>query len=260
MVGGLGTTTKDKEWRRIWITTDSAAAAKAFNIGNVHWRIKNDLNRNKDGFEWLNIANTWREENFSADVCTNKGAILQKDTKFEKKVGKFICGLSYHLQVKVLPSEQEPFERVMSLTLRMEQLENEFRDSRAKTKTWDHGKNTKAYQDDKNRVRYRPYEPKDFDHQRGYDRRRGYDRPRDNDHREDYRPRGNDRESDRVGQGDRARTPIVCYECSQPGHIARNCPRRQPRPEGQDRRPTAAGRVYAAIPPVDGMPCIFDLL
>ncbi|KAF5180655.1 hypothetical protein FRX31_029758, partial [Thalictrum thalictroides] len=136
----------------------------------------------------------------------------------------------------------------------MEQLEKEFRDSRAKTKTWDHGKITRAYQDDRDRGRYRPYEPKDYDRQRNYDRPRGYDRPRDNDRREDYRPRGNDRENDRQRQGDLARPPPVCYECRQPGHIARNCPRRQQRPEGQDRRPPAAGRVYAAIPPVDDMP------
>ncbi|KAF5184954.1 hypothetical protein FRX31_025459 [Thalictrum thalictroides] len=59
----------------------------------------------------------------------SKFAPYMIDTR-EKKVGKFIRGLSYHLQVKVLPSEQEPFERVMSLALRMEQLEKEFRDSR----------------------------------------------------------------------------------------------------------------------------------
>ncbi|KAF5179490.1 hypothetical protein FRX31_030923, partial [Thalictrum thalictroides] len=87
-----------------------------------------------------------------------------------------------------------------------------------------------------------------------------YHRPRDNDRRIYYRPRGNDRENDRVGQGDRARTPTVYYECRQPGHITRNCLRRQPRREGQDRRPPEAGRVYAAIPPVDDMPGIFDLL
>ncbi|KAF5182344.1 hypothetical protein FRX31_028069 [Thalictrum thalictroides] len=101
------------------------------------------------------------------------------DTR-EKKVGKFIRGLSYHLQVKVLPSEQEPFERVISLAFRIEELEKEFRDSRAKTKTWDPGKNTRAYQDERDRGRYRPYEPKD------YNRQRDYDRPRDNDRREDY--------------------------------------------------------------------------
>ncbi|KAF5195083.1 hypothetical protein FRX31_015329 [Thalictrum thalictroides] len=59
----------------------------------------------------------------------------------------------------------------------MEQLDMEFRDSRAKTKTWDHGRNTKAYQDDRDRGKYRPYEPKNYDRQRAYDRPGGYDRP-----------------------------------------------------------------------------------
>ncbi|KAF5188811.1 hypothetical protein FRX31_021602 [Thalictrum thalictroides] len=107
----------------------------------------------------------------------------------------------------------------------MEQLEKEFRDSRAKTKTWDHGNNTRTYQDDRDRGRYRPYESKDYDRQRDYNRPRGYDRPRDNDRREDYRQRGNDRDNDRQRQGDLARPPPVCYECLQPGHIARNRPR-----------------------------------
>ncbi|KAF5193928.1 hypothetical protein FRX31_016484 [Thalictrum thalictroides] len=129
------------------------------------------------------------------------------DTR-EKKVGKFIRGLSYHLQVKVLPSEQESFERIMSLALRMGQLEMEFRDSRVKTKPWDHGKNSRASYDGKDRGRFRPYEQKgSFYHQQnprpyhgGNDRHRDNDRPRGNNGHGDYRPRGNDKPNDHQGR------------------------------------------------------------
>ncbi|KAF5196139.1 hypothetical protein FRX31_014275, partial [Thalictrum thalictroides] len=139
----------------------------------------------------------------------------------------------------------------MSLALRMEQLEKEFRDSRVKTKPMDHGKNSRA-----------PYDGKDIG--RGNDRHRGNDRPRDNNGRGDYKPRGNDKQNDyqgRQGQRDRARPPAppqdqgvmaaLCWECRQPGHYARECPQRQQRPGGHDRRPPPAGRVYVALPGAD---------
>ncbi|KAL5710244.1 hypothetical protein ACHQM5_020833 [Ranunculus cassubicifolius] len=87
MAGGLGTSTnyvaelkaiveamknaKEMQLKTIWIRTDSEAAAKVCNKGNIHWLFKSEFERLKSEFTWLLITSTWREINFSADACAN---------------------------------------------------------------------------------------------------------------------------------------------------------------------------------------------
>ncbi|KAF9596182.1 hypothetical protein IFM89_007500 [Coptis chinensis] len=96
-VGGLGVATNyeakstaivegiakaiEQGWLHIWVDTDSATAAKAFQTDNVLWKVWAKWDRIKLSNIELRITSSWREVNFAADHRANKGLGLNRGCK-----------------------------------------------------------------------------------------------------------------------------------------------------------------------------------
>ncbi|KAF9588805.1 hypothetical protein IFM89_016126 [Coptis chinensis] len=65
----------------IWVDIDSVAVAKAFQTDNVLWKVQATWDRIKLNNIDVRITSSWREVNFAADHCANKGISLNRGCK-----------------------------------------------------------------------------------------------------------------------------------------------------------------------------------
>ncbi|KAF9605078.1 hypothetical protein IFM89_013748 [Coptis chinensis] len=67
----------ERNWRHLWIESDSQAAIKAFTSDNIPWQMHNRWRGCKRLFTQLLFSHTWREANFAADAVAKIGASLE---------------------------------------------------------------------------------------------------------------------------------------------------------------------------------------
>ncbi|KAL5717080.1 hypothetical protein ACHQM5_010153 [Ranunculus cassubicifolius] len=68
-----------KEWKNIWLESDSSVVVAAFNSGKVPCQFKNRWLRCKAALENISISQIWREANLVADQASKMGVLFQND-------------------------------------------------------------------------------------------------------------------------------------------------------------------------------------